>query len=104
MPSMSKDINQSKKRTKTPEKINPLTLFILIYLVKNNLPTRVGPIRKIKTIKEILNNAENKDRIAVMTLLSQVPTLFLKKKKKIFFISNTLTIDKKVITLLSIFR
>lgn len=61
---------------KTLEKISSLALFLLTYLVKSNPPTKTRLVKKIRTTKKIPGVRINKDRIAVITLLSEVPILF----------------------------
>lgn len=73
-----------------------------MYLVKRSPFNRAKPVRRIRTIKEILGIAKNEDKVIVMTPLLQVLILFLKKKQKNSTRSNTITASRKVITSKSI--
>ena len=61
MPSISKDINQQKRRIRTLEKISPLIFLLLIYLIGSNLSIKARPIKKTITTEEILDIIRDKD-------------------------------------------
>lgn len=72
--------------------------------MKSNLPTRARLTKRIKTIKKIFSNIEDKNRVATITFLQQVWTSFLKKKKKTSLILNISSIRGKVITAANVLK
>lgn len=54
-------------------RINLLTFFLLIYLVKSNpnnlLPTKTRPAKKTKPIKKAIDVVGDKNRVAIMICL-----------------------------------
>ena len=69
MPSISKNINQQKRRIKTTKKINLLKTFLLTHLVEstNLLFTRL--IKKTKTTKKVFDAIIDKNRVKAKTPL-----------------------------------
>lgn len=102
MSSVSKSIDQQKRRIKTLGRTSLLTFLLLTYLVVGNLLIITRPTRKIKTTKKVLNT-KNKNRVIAMTFLHQV-SMLSRKKKMIFLLSNVLIIRKRRITLISVFE
>lgn len=107
MLSISKNIDLQKKRIKTLRRINLLTLSLLTYLVGSNtnnlLPTKARLAKKIKTTKKIFSIIRDKNRVILMNFLQQV-SILSRKKRRISLISNTSTVKKRVITLISVLR
>ena len=71
----------------------------------NFVPTRAKLVKNTKTTKEVFSIEGAKNRFVVMTPLQKVLMLTLsRKKRKISPKSNAITVIKKGITLISVFK
>lgn len=68
MPSISKDINQPNKKTRTLGRIDLLTFFMLICLIgsifNSLLLIKVKLVKKIRTAREVFGTMASKNRVA----------------------------------------
>lgn len=62
-------IGQPKKSIRILEKINLLTLLLLMCLIESNLSTKTRLTRKIRITKKVLGAIRDKNKIATMTSL-----------------------------------
>lgn len=69
MQSVSKNIDQQKKKIKTPEIISLLTFSLLIYLMGSNPLIKTRLTKRIKTTKEAFGIIKNKNKVAAITSL-----------------------------------
>ena len=102
MSSISKGIDQWKRKIRTLEKISLSTFSLLMYIVgsKYLLFNRT----KTGTNKEVFATMVDGDRDKIKTLLQQVSTLLARRKNKISPMSNTSTIEGKAILPTSVLR
>ena len=106
MSSIFKNINQSKRRIRSPRRINAPTLPLLTYLVENShvFSTRFSPPthKKTKTTKKVFSIDKCRDETKIFK--QQISTSLSRKKKKILLKSNTSTTGGMVIMPTNVFR
>ena len=101
--SISKSIGLQKKRRRTLERLNPLILSLLIYLVGNS-SNRARLAKKTRTTNKFLGAAKKKDRVPAMTLLLWVSISFLRKKRRTLPKSSAIFAIGKSINPINIFK